>query len=100
MIRRRGSQDRRYPLHYAAYEYQFQTQGVGQQANAPRGLVCASAFPFTPMHTPLLSISWASGSQTREPLRSSLWRRIIGPSQESTALDDRSHGRDRDPRRR
>jgi hypothetical protein len=48
MIRRRGSQDRRYPLHYAAYEYHFQTQGVGQQANAPRGLVCALGLPLYP----------------------------------------------------
>lgn len=48
MIRRRGSQDRRYPLHYAAYEYQFQTSGGGQQANAPRGLVCALDLPLYP----------------------------------------------------
>jgi Putative DNA-binding domain len=43
-----GSQDRRYPLHYAAYEYQFQTSGAGQQANAPRGLVCALGLPIYP----------------------------------------------------
>lgn len=48
MVRRRGSQDRRYPLHYAAYEYAFQTSGIGQQANAPRGLVCAPSLPLYP----------------------------------------------------
>ena len=46
MVRRRGSQDRRFPLHYAAYEYQFQTSGIGQQANVPRGLVWAPGLPL------------------------------------------------------
>jgi hypothetical protein len=48
MIRRRGSQDRRYPLLYAAYEYQLQTHRAGEQANAPRGLACGLGLPLYP----------------------------------------------------
>ena len=49
MVRRHGSQDRRFPIHYAAYEYQFQT--AGQRANVPNGFVYAPDLPFTRIHT-------------------------------------------------
>ena len=47
-IRRRGSQDRRFPVHFAGFEYQFQSIGTGRQANAPRGLICGPGLPLYP----------------------------------------------------
>jgi len=46
MVRRYGSQDRRYPIHYAAYEYQFQSPGGLQGGQVPQGYACAPALPL------------------------------------------------------
>jgi hypothetical protein len=48
MVRRHGSQDRRYPVHYAAYEYYFQSSGGVLGANMPQGYACAPDLPLYP----------------------------------------------------
>jgi hypothetical protein len=47
MVRRCGSQDRRFPLNCAAYEYHFQPVGPGR-VNASNKFVCAPSLPLYP----------------------------------------------------
>jgi Putative DNA-binding domain len=47
-IRRHGSQDRRFPVRYAAYEYWFQVYNGGQRPNVPNGFVCSPGLPVYP----------------------------------------------------
>ena len=48
MVRRHGSQERRFPIHYAAYEYHFQSSDGLQGGQVPQGYACAPSLPLYP----------------------------------------------------